>query len=209
MAVCALALPAEAAPRRPGRVVRVERPRLAAPDPVHLCMVANPGESRMTCYGKAAPEPGSRFALIDESGLRGRVVVKEATRSSVDACQLGTAHDVVIEAEDGAMPTAPSAASYYIVAVRGVQVNERGRLLRDLPLRPPSGRSTENVWTIIDRDGDGEADMLGTAFDCSSEVADLPAPRAGQRLDTVCIDYWSRDAADWTQVGRDIFFNCW
>ena len=213
MAVCALALPAEAAPHRSGRVVRVERPRRSAPDPVHLCMVANPGESRMTCYGKSPPEPGSRFALIDESGLRARVVVKESSRSSFDACQLGTAHDVLIEAEEGAVPTAPS-ASYYIVAVRGVEVSEGGRLLRDADrtgrqIRPPSGRSSENVWTIIDRDGDGEADMLGTAFDCSAELQDMPSPRVGQKLDTVCIDYWSRDAAEWTQVGRDVFFNCW
>lgn len=209
MVLCALAVPAAAAPRRAGRVVRVERPRLAAPDPVHLCMVANPAESRMTCYGKSPPEPGSRFALLDEGGVRGRVIVREATRSSVDACQLGTAHDVVIETEDGTLTAGSSAASYYIVAVRGVEVGERGRLLRDLPVRAPSGRSTENVWTIIDRDGDGEADLLGTAFDCAAEVHDLPAARTGQRLDTVCIDYWSRDAAEWTQVGRDIFFNCW
>lgn len=212
MALCALAsLSAEAAPRRPGRVVRVERPRLAPPEPIHLCMVANPGESRMTCYGKAAPEPGSRFALIDESGVRGRVVVRESTRSSVDACQLGTAHDVVIESVDPGQPTTAGggSSSYYIVAVRGVEIAERGRLLRDLPIRPPSGRASENVWTIIDRDGDGEADMLGTAFDCSAEVTDLPAARPGQRLDTVCIDYWSRDAAEWSQVGRDVFFNCW
>jgi hypothetical protein len=212
--MCALALPAEAAPHRAGRVVRVERPRRSAPDPVHLCMLANPSESRMTCYGKTPPEPGSRFALIDESGMRARVVVKEATRSSFDACQLGTAHDVLIEAEEGAVPTDPSGGSYYIVAVRGVEVSEGGRLLRDTDsrgarIRPPSGRSTENVWTIIDRDGDSEPDMLGTAYDCSAEVPDLPAPRVGQKLDTVCIDYWSRDAAEWTQVGRDIFFNCW
>ena len=209
MALCALAVPASAAPRRVGRVVRVERPRLAAPDPVHLCMVANPAESRMTCYGKNAPEPGSKFALLDEGGVRGRVIVRESTRSTVDACQLGSAHDVVIESEDGTMPSASSAASYYIVAVRGVEIGERGRLLRDLPLRAPSGRSSENVWTIIDRDGDGEADLLGTAFNCAAEVPDLPVARAGQRLDTVCIDYWSRDPAEWTQVGRDIFFNCW
>lgn len=206
MGLCALALPAEAAPRRPGRVVRVERPRRAAPDPVHLCMV---GEGRMTCYGKKAPAAGQRFAVIDESGLRGRVVVKESTRSTVDACQLGTAHDVVIEGEEGALPGTPQSSSAYVVAVRGVEVGEHGRLLRDVPLRAPSGRSTENVWTVIDRDGDGEADLLGTAYDCSSEMQDLPPARAGQKLDTVCIDYWSRDAAEWTQVGRDIFFNCW
>lgn len=163
----------------------------------------------MTCYGKRPPEPGQRFAVIDESGMRGRVVVKESTRSTVDACQLGTAHDVAIEGEEGALPGAPQSSSAYVVAVRGLEVGEHGRILRDLPLRAPSGRSTENVWTVIDRDGDGEADLLGTAYDCSAEVSDLPAARAGQKLDTVCIDYWSRDAAEWTQVGRDIFFNCW
>jgi hypothetical protein len=204
--VCALALPAEAAPRRSGRVVRVERPRLAAPEPVHLCMV---GEAKMTCYGKTPPERGSRFTVIDESGVRGRVVVRDSSRSTFDACQLGTAHDVVIEPEEGALPSGVQSSSYYIVAVRGVEVGAHGRLLRDVPLRAPSGRPTENVWTVIDRDGDGEADLLGTAFDCASEVQDLPVARAGQKLDTVCIDYWSRDAAEWTQVGRDIFFNCW
>ena len=208
MALCALAVPAAAAPRRAGQVVRVERPRLNAPDPVHLCIVANPGESRMTCYGKSPPAPGSRFALIDEGGVRGRVVVRESARSSADVCQLGFAHDVVIEAEDGALASRAASSSYYILAVRGVEVGERGRILRDLPLLPPSGRSNESVWTVVDRDGDGEADLLGTAFECSSELPDPPVARPGQRVDTMCIDYWSRDAADWTQVGRDILINC-
>src|SRR5262245_1246621 len=105
------------------------------------------GEGRMTCYGKSAPEAGQRFTVLDESGVRGRVVVKESARSSVDACQLGTAHDVVIDAEEGALP--PQNASAYVVAVRGLEVGEHGRLLSDVPLRAPSGRSTENVWTVI------------------------------------------------------------
>lgn len=163
----------------------------------------------MTCYGKAAPEPGSEFAVVDESGLRARVVVRESTRSSVDACQLEHAHDARIEVTEGTMPDVASTSAFFVLAIGGTKIHPGGRLLRELSLRPPSGRSTENVWTMIDRDGDGEADMLGTAFDCSAEVPDLPAPRPGQRLDTVCIDYWSRDAAEWTQVGRDIFFNCW
>jgi hypothetical protein len=96
-----------------------------------------------------------------------------------------------------------------VVAVRGVEVEEGGRVLPPRLRDSPSGRPNEHVWSTIDRDGDAEADMLGTAFDCEGEVPDPPpAPPGRQKVAPVCIDYWTRDSAEWTRVGRDLFFNC-
>jgi hypothetical protein len=206
VALCALAVPASAAPRRTGRVVRVERPRLSAPDPVHVCPVGNPAEGKMICYGQNPPEVGAKFTLIDDHGIRGQVVVREVARSTFDACQLGTAHDVTIEVDEGSLQ---GTVAYNVVAVRGVEVEEGGRVLPPRLRDSPSGRPNEHVWSTIDRDGDAEADMLGTAFDCEGEVPDPPpAPPGRQKVAPVCIDYWTRDSAEWTRVGRDLFFNC-
>jgi hypothetical protein len=194
---------------RRGRVVRVNRPRRLAPEPVRLCMVTPAdakAEAKMVCYGATPPEPGSRFALIDDVGVRGVGTVRDSTRSGYDACQLGSAHDVVLALDEPPLPGSPS--GMYMVAVEGVAIEKGSRILRDAQVRAPSRRDNDQVWTVIDRDGDGTADLLGTAYECSAEIRDLPAPPAGQRIWPLCIDYWVRDAVDWARVGRDVFYQC-
>ncbi|HWM85563.1 MAG TPA: hypothetical protein VNO33_06990, partial [Kofleriaceae bacterium] len=56
------AWPADAGPargtavRRPGKVVRVERPRVRAAERVRVCPLTTPDGRRMTCFGGTAPE---------------------------------------------------------------------------------------------------------------------------------------------------------
>ena len=199
--------PAAAGPGgRHGRVVRIERPRLKAPDPVRFCIITNPGEQAMVCYGRGAPAAGARFSVLDDGGLRGQVTTREATRAEAyDGCQLGTAHQVSFDASGADLGTAPT---FYQVAVQGVALERGARLLRDPQIRAPSGRSSEQVWAALDRDGDGMADLLGTAYDCTGEVRDLPRAPSGQHVAPLCLDYWLRDQVDWTMVGRDVFLQC-
>jgi hypothetical protein len=200
--------PAWAGPEagRAGRVVRVERPRLQPPEPVRFCIITNPAERGMVCYGRTSPAPGTRFSVLDDSGLRGQVTAREATRAEAyDGCQLGTAHQVTFDTDGADLGNTPT---FYQVAIQGVSLERGARLLRDPQIRAPSGRSNEQVWAALDRDGDGMADLLGTAYDCTGEERDLPRAPAGQQIAPLCLDYWLRDQVDWTKVGRDVFLQC-
>lgn len=210
-AALALALPgARGAPgpeRRPGRVVRIERPRLRPATPIRFCIIMSPGEAEMVCYGRAPPAQGSRFAVVDDSGMRGHVIARESARApGHDGCELGTAHAVTLEVVDAELG---SSSYFWQVAVQGVAIEPDGRLLPPEPqVRSPSGRDGEQVWARLDRDGDGEADVLGTAHDCTGEVRDLPPAPSGQRVVPLCLDTWLRDQLEWTMVGRDVFLQC-
>jgi hypothetical protein len=194
------------AARRRGQVVRVERPRARPADPVRLCIITNPGEGKMVCYGRSPPEVGAQFTVLDDAGLRGRVTAGEARRAdSYDGCQLGSAHEVDMVLGELDLGLAPY---FYQMAIQGVALERGARLLRDLQVGSPSGRDSEQVWAWLDRDGDGEVDLLGTAFDCSSEERSLPPAPPGQTVVPLCLDYWMRDRAEWTRVGRDVFLQC-
>jgi hypothetical protein len=200
--------PGEAGPRRSGKVVRVERPRLRAAERVRVCPLTNPDARRMTCFGGPAPEPGTRFALVDDVGVRGHGVALQSQPSGQDYCKVGSAHEVELnyESPHGLDPR-PSTGFPFTLAVQGVNLEEGARVMMDPQLRP-SGRDAEQVWMAVDRDGDGDADLAVTAFECSDEVRDLPAAPSGQRVSPYCLDYWSREEVEWSRIERYVFFNC-
>jgi hypothetical protein len=203
-----LAWPADAAPRRPGKVVRVERPRRHSAERIRVCPLTSPESQRMTCFGGPAPEPGTRFALVDEVGLRGHGVALRAQPYGQEQCKFGSAHEVELTYEEPhGLDPRPQSGFPFTLAVQGVSLEQGARLVMDQQLRP-SGREAEQVWMAVDRDGDGDADLAVTAFECSAEVRDLPIAPAGQRLSTYCIDYWMREVVEWSRVERYVFFNC-
>jgi hypothetical protein len=209
MAAALLAWPAHAGPeRRAGKIVRVDRPRRRAAEHVRACVLTNPDGRRMTCFGGSPPEPGTRFALVDDVGLRGYGAAVEAHPAGQDYCKIGSAHEVEL-AYDGphGLEPRPSGGFPSTLAVHGVRLQQGARVLPDQQLRP-SGREAEQVWTAVDRDGDGEADLAVTAFECSDQVRELPIAPAGQRVSPYCLDYWLREDGGWTKVERYVFFNC-
>ncbi|HTE56102.1 MAG TPA: hypothetical protein VK698_34860 [Kofleriaceae bacterium] len=208
----ATSAPTRAAPaapaRRAGKVVRVERPRRRAAERVRVCPLTNPDGRRMTCFGGPAPEPGTRFALVDDVGVRGRGVAVRSQPSAQDYCKIGSAHDVELAYDDPrGLDPRPTTGFPFTLAVQGVTLEDGARVMLDQQLRP-SGRDLEQVWMAVDRDGDGEPDFAVTAFECSDEVRDLPIAPSGQRVSPYCLDYWLREEAGWTKVERYVFFNC-
>lgn len=208
----AVAWPAQAAPgkagRRSGKVVRVERPRLRAAERVRVCPLTNPDGRRMTCFGGPAPEPGTRFSLIDDIGVRGHGVAVQTQPSGQDYCKIGSAHEVELTYEEpNGLDPRPTSGFPFTLAVQGVQLEDGARVMMDQQLRP-SGREAEQVWMAVDRDGDGDADLAVTAFECSDQVRDLPIAPSGQRVSPYCLDYWLRDEIEWTRAERYVFFNC-
>jgi hypothetical protein len=197
-----------AASRRPGKVVRIERPRVRAGERVRVCPLTNPDGRRMTCFGGPPPEPGTRFALVDEIGLRGHGVAVQSQPSGQDYCRIGSAHEVELAYEEpqGLEPR-PTSGFSITLAVQGLTMSDGARVLMDQQLRP-SRREVEQVWMAVDRDGDGDADLAVTAFECSEQIRDLPIARSGQRVSPYCLDYWVRDDVEWIKVERYVFFNC-
>jgi hypothetical protein len=199
--------PAPPAPHRGGRMVRVERPRRAAPEAVRLCPLVDQDQGRLICYGATPPEPGTRYAILDDSGMRGWATVRRSEPSTQDSCRLGTMHDVQVDYEEGMQPAARPGYTLAI-AVEGVAVESTARLLHDTSARSPSGRDSDQVWMTIDKNGDGEGDLAVTTYECTGEIHDLPIAPGGQRVASYCIEYWAKDDADWRKLGRDLFFYC-
>ena len=194
--------------RRPGKVVRVERPRLRAAERIRVCPLTNPDARRMTCFGGPAPEPGARFALVDDVGVRGHGIAVRSQPSGQDYCKIGSAHEVELTYEEPhGLDPRPTTGFPFTLAVQGVALEEGARVMLDQQLRP-SGRDVEQVWMAVDRDGDGDADLAVTAFECSDQVRDLPIAPSGQRVSPYCLDYWLRDEIEWSKVERYVFFNC-
>lgn len=162
----------------------------------------------MTCFGGTPPEPGSRYTLIDDSGVRGQGQVTQSQPSAQDDCKFGSVHDVEL-AYDSAygLDPRPTTGLPFTLAVQGLSLAEGARVVVDQQLRP-SAREIEQVWMAIDRDGDGDAELAVTAFECSDQVRDLLLAPSGQRVLPYCLDYWLREDVEWSKVERYVFFNC-
>jgi hypothetical protein len=205
-----LGAPAAAAPppRRAGEVVRVERPRRRPPEGVRVCPITNPEARRMTCFGGTAPEPGARFTLVDEAGLRGSARARRVHPSSQDTCKVGSASEVeLVGGQPGALEPRPTTGFPFTLAVQGVALSEEARVVFDPQLRP-SGRDLEEVWVALDRDGDLEPDFAVTAFACAATVRELPIAPVGLQAAPYCVDYWARGAGGWARIARHMFYNC-
>jgi hypothetical protein len=212
IAVAVLALLAAellGAPVRKGRVERVERPRFAAATAVRICPLVPPNEDRVTCYGGAQPTAGTRYTVVDEHGVRGAGTARSAEVSQQDPCRLGSAHDVAIDYDAGRLPPRPQGYTD-TMAVQGLELSPRARILTDPTMRSPSGRDSESIWKTIDLDGDARVDFAVTYMDCSAEVRDVPAaPSGGQKVTPYCMEYWLRDEPGWRRVNREVYYACW
>jgi hypothetical protein len=196
-----------AAPRR-GRVERVERPRFAVATALRVCSLIPGNEDRVTCYGGTAPQPGTRYHLIDEYGVR---AVAESTRSetsAADSCRLGTMNDVFLTIEGG--PLAARRQGYSAtVGVQGIDLDRRARRVEDPALRSPSGREGDLIWIAIDRDGDEIVDLAVTYADCTGQVSGTPnPPSSSQKVTPYCMDYWLKERLDWRRVNREVYLSC-
>ena len=198
-----LALPADAAPRRrPGRVVRVERPRHLDPDPIHLCMVASMEEGKLSCWGQE-PVLGSTLSLVSPAGLHGTGIVRAVAPSTMmDTCRTSTAHDVTVDvsAPPGGMPA--------IYALQGVALGDGVRIMPELQIASLPLRDEERPFVVLDRDGDTVADFATTAGPCPPDAETTAVSPDGRHASPFCVDYWVDDGRGYARVGRDIIYQC-
>lgn len=203
--------PAPGAPtpaKRPGKVVRVERPRLATRPAVRICPVPFPDRSKGTCYG-GAPAIGDSAALFDfEGNYLGGLRVLSVEPSDTDSCQTGSIFDFTYDLGAAAAAALPSRIPYAL-AVFGMEIDPaRSRLITadrtKLPV--PEGAGKAQPWMGLDQDGDDSVDMVVTAFECKDVT---PPPGAGSKAaETYCLDYWQGKKGSFTQTRRDLLYTC-
>lgn len=180
--VGAMALVATAwgAPAPRGRVVRVERPR-GNPNIIPILCELKPDGSGM-CVG-TSPTIGDTILVVDENKTVAEVRV---TKSSPLNPKCDTLWQITGEVLRGDMTQAR--------ANRAIGLIDRGadprtaRRMEESRLTSPSTNPDVHVGLGIDRDGDGNADILVTQYACDSNGQ----PTGSSGAVDYCIDIWSK-----------------
>jgi hypothetical protein len=166
--VVALAVPAIAAPR--GKVVRIERARtFPLVTPVICFQVQTDGTG--LCVGPQ-PKQGDVIVLVDETQVLAEVRIDTMTKAMATCDAVWQVSGSVIKGDVNAGRRTKTMG----LIDAGIDRNAARRVPEDkIPKPAPDTR----VEIGIDRDGDGQADML---------VAQGSCPGIGNE----CIEFWSR-----------------
>jgi hypothetical protein len=212
------ARPAAAKPapgKRSGRVVRIERPRSGGGGTPRVCQLAYdasyPQTNQGMCWGQGVEE-GEEAAVVDFTGVRGRIRVSAVTPPS---CNSGSYSMWMFNFEriEGNLEALPSGV--YNGNLFGLfDVPGQTGMLRGMDatqLRPPSSTGVEAGWVALDRDGDASEDFLVDYYQCDDAGAPVqasygyggnPSPHG------LCMDYWARDGGSWRRLRQDIATTC-
>lgn len=200
-----LVIPAWAQPKRRGEVVRVERARAPARNPIRLCPTPTGDGQLGSCYG-SPPQRGERALLFDYNDkFLGNLIVESAESSSKNRCHHDTIFDFSYHAR---LQGSGNQAVPFSVAVFGMELDtSKARLISNPPDAGQFKPREAKPWMGVDADGDGDAELVVTAYDCSAE-APPPPPSGSQTYETFCLDYWHDEGSRWKKSHRDIFFTC-
>ena len=197
--VGAIALPAHAAPRPKGKVVRVERARGAVVIPRVCDMQAD--KSGM-CLG-TQPLVGEMVMVLDETGViaQARIVDVSSFATGIGASLPAGCNSlwrIKTEVVVGDLSTIPMRT----IGVVDPEVHPRkARMYAQASMPPhPNGSSNEKVLAAIDRNGDGNADILLTQTACDDG--------AGQATTGMCVDEWARVGGKMAKVQQTNFSTC-
>ena len=201
----ALLLTASAQPRRRGEIVRVERSRTPSQNLIRLCPTPTGDGQLGTCYG-TAPRRGEHALLFDyDENYLGSLVVESSESSGKNQCHHNTVFDYTFRAT---IQSATGQNVPFAVAVFGMKLNTQvARLITGPPDQSGFQPEKAKPWMGVDEDGDGIAEMVVTAYDCSDEETP-PVAQGGQNYETYCLDYWQQEGANWRKLQRDIFYTC-
>jgi hypothetical protein len=198
--IAGAAAAAAASPEHGGRVVRVERGHGGLHRTPRICQI-QAAEGRGTCWGKP-PVIGEIASVVDQTGgVLGELRVT-AVNAGLDRCGKQQNWDYAFVRESGQLEKAQLGYSFSVFDVEVAP--GRTRALTD-PSRvaSPSGKTGEQVWSALDRDGDGSVDFLVTAYPCD-KMGDLATGAAAG----LCLDYWNLDHADWRKLRHDFVETC-
>jgi hypothetical protein len=199
--IAVIAPPVEAGPR-PGRIVRVERPRSGARGVPRICQL-NPGDNSASCFG-LPPVVGEIANVVSNDGIVGSVRVTKVEEQSSGGGLRASCTQGLWRAEteltlnpDVNLPNGVPYGSWIIFDVT-MQTTAK---LGDAPAQLPSGQPGESAAVTLDKDGEAPADFLVTWYPCNNTN---PAGSA----QTYCVDYWFATATQWSKTRQDLVTWC-
>jgi hypothetical protein len=188
----ASALPASAAPRAKGKVVRVERARTTAVAP-RICLVQS--EDSGMCFGRQ-PGIGERVIVMDETA-----VIAEARITGAGLFNLGrsTRCDSVWKIDVQLVRGTLDSSRGGVLGVVDPLIADGERKARmfahsQLPSHP-AGSSSDKVVVAIDRDGDNSEDIVLTQTTCDGGSV-------------MCFDEWARVGNRFSRVAQLNLASC-
>jgi len=178
---------AAAGPR--GKVERVERVLQGSPVMPRLCQVMR---DSARCVGEE-PHSGDVVTILDETHVVGTVIVVSASPMTQRCGNLWT---IVTRAGTGsADATGMGVIDPALDPVRARQISSS-----QLPHSP--GGSDEAVFSAFDRDGDGNADIIVTTYNCDANGI------ANSSAQSNCVDVWSRTRSRFVKAAQLNFAQC-
>jgi hypothetical protein len=186
-------VPAMAAPRARGKVVRVERTRSATIAP-RICDVR--GDRGGTCLG-TQPQLGDVVNLLDETGVVAQARIADVTPVSASSrtttCEsMWTIRTDVVRGDlSGLTPRTLG------VVDPDLHLQRAHLVPRDQLPPSPTGRDDDTVLAAIDRDGDRTADLVLTQTTCEASLGG-----------GLCLEQWARIDGRFKRVQQTNFASC-
>ncbi len=181
--------------KRRGKVVRVERTRLAGVGKPRTCGNVRPDAA--TCYG-SPPEVDEIGTVVDDTGQKGTVRVLSVTPMP-DGCGNSVSWEIQTAPQSGDL----SAATYTWALLFDVDTTTRTRVMYNNGNIPvPSNRPGENLWYAFDHDTDDIADFMITYYSCDATGGPLPSSSG------YCMVYYGREEVGYLEQRVDIVRNC-
>jgi hypothetical protein len=198
-----LAGTALSAPR--GKVVRIERPR-ARTAAARFCVVMDSPE-KLLCIGKA-PVDGEVITFLDQrgGGVIGTARTESAQPSRMYTCpgREATIFDVTATVTTGDVSVISRG---YTLALRGLQLDERAKVIEDYR---PAQPSEQSVLVAIDTDGDSTADIVMFQYTCDAQGNMSPLGGGGSgNTNTQCYDTYVDRGGTLVRTHQDIIELCY
>ena len=205
--VLAFVAPADAGPRRGGKVVRVERARTGPRGVPRACQIlAERGTGN--CWGRG-PVKGEHAVVVDGNGYHGVIEIREVTERNDNSCGTPQFWEYRFDVVEGDLK---GTQDYGTWALIDVDVTPRIKMLDPGSIKSPSGKDGEQPYAVFDRDGNGDgtdsgngADFAVVAFPCQPDTgAPMRVAQAGY-----CMDYWMQPrGGQWALARRDVVQIC-
>lgn len=189
--------------KRKGKVVRVERSRLAGGGNPRLCTNVQPTGSA-TCF-VVPPQVGEIGQVLDDSGWKASVRVTAVT-PVVSGCSTPSNFEVSIEVRSGDISqltynTQPVLVFDWQTSPRSKAFNQYYGGYGQSPVPIPGQRPGEMLLGAIDDEADGTADYIVSWYYCDASKA--PTTSYGQG-GMYCFVNYVRDGAGYVERRIDI-----
>ncbi len=189
-ALCLLATAGSAMAGPHGKVERIERISQGSPVMPRLCQL---GRDNGRCVGEE-PRAGDIVTVLDETHVIGTVMVVSASPMTQRCGNLWTIATRQV--------TGTLGDNTDMGVIDPALDPAHARIIPDSQLPHSPGGSDEAVFKAIDRDGDGNADIIVTTYTCDANGI------ANTSAQSNCVDVWSRTRSRFIKAAQLNFAQC-